>query len=199
MEHFAAWEPISPFNAKGGVVYSSSPSEIGPYCYLGSEHGALEIGSDALIRSHSVIEGDVKIGAGFQCGHHALIRAGARIGRNVKLGSYASLEGHVELEYDVQIGGRVQMGSWEPEGPPLRVGARTRIYLGARFLDRAQPPGGIYAPPLIGRDVVIGAGALILPGVIVYDEAMVAAGAIVDRDVSPGHLFKRDGSQVRRR
>ncbi len=41
-------------------------------------------------------------------------------------------------------------------------------------------------PIMIGRNVWIGAAALILPGVTVGDDAIVGAGAVVTRDVDPG-------------
>ncbi len=41
-------------------------------------------------------------------------------------------------------------------------------------------------PVRIGRNVWIGGGALILPGVTVGDDAIVGAGAVVTRDVAPG-------------
>lgn len=50
----------------------------------------------------------------------------------------------------------------------------------------AQPL--VNAPVAIGRDVWIGAGATILKGVTVGDQAVVAAGAVVTRDVPPGAI-----------
>jgi maltose O-acetyltransferase len=41
-------------------------------------------------------------------------------------------------------------------------------------------------PVVIGCDVWIGGGAILLPGVTVGDGAIVAAGAVVSRDVAPG-------------
>ncbi|MDO5604636.1 MAG: sugar O-acetyltransferase [Paracoccus sp. (in: a-proteobacteria)] len=38
----------------------------------------------------------------------------------------------------------------------------------------------------IGRNVWIGGGALILPGVTVGDDAIIGAGAVVTRDIAPG-------------
>jgi maltose O-acetyltransferase len=38
----------------------------------------------------------------------------------------------------------------------------------------------------IGANVLIGAAAIILPGVTVGDDAIVGAGAVVTRDVRPG-------------
>lgn len=41
----------------------------------------------------------------------------------------------------------------------------------------------VYAPVVIGDDVWIGAGAVLLPGVTVGDHAVIAAGAVVRHDV----------------
>jgi maltose O-acetyltransferase len=41
-------------------------------------------------------------------------------------------------------------------------------------------------PIAIGRNVWIGGGAIILPGVTVGDDAIVGAGAVVTRDVRQG-------------
>ncbi len=46
----------------------------------------------------------------------------------------------------------------------------------------------------IGNGACIGAGAIILPGVTIGDEAMVAAGVVVDRPIPAGHIMRRDGS-----
>jgi galactoside O-acetyltransferase len=44
------------------------------------------------------------------------------------------------------------------------------------------------APIVIGDDVWIGMGAIILPGVTVGKGAIVAAGAVVTADVAPGQV-----------
>jgi acetyltransferase-like isoleucine patch superfamily enzyme len=44
------------------------------------------------------------------------------------------------------------------------------------------------APIVVGRNVWIGAGATVLQGVTVGDDAVVAAGAVVTRDVPPATL-----------
>ncbi len=42
------------------------------------------------------------------------------------------------------------------------------------------------APIVIGRNVWLGAGSIVLPGVTIGENAVVAAGAVVNRDVEPG-------------
>lgn len=41
-------------------------------------------------------------------------------------------------------------------------------------------------PVRVGRNVWIGSGAIILPGVTIGDDAIVGAGSVVTRDVAPG-------------
>lgn len=59
---------------------------------------------------------------------------------------------------------------------------------GHEFRDVSRPireQAHVLAPIVIGDDVWIGAGALILPGVHVGAGAVIAAGAVVSRDVAP--------------
>ena len=43
----------------------------------------------------------------------------------------------------------------------------------------------IHKPVTIGKEVWVGAGAIILPGVSIGDNSIVAAGAVVTHDVEP--------------
>lgn len=77
---------------------------------------------------------------------------------------------------------------------PVRIGARTQIGPGVQLLaaDHPRDPAlrakGVEngRPIVIGEDVWIGGGALILPGITIGDGAIVGAGAVVTRDVAPG-------------
>ena len=51
-----------------------------------------------------------------------------------------------------------------------------------------------HAAIVIDRGASIGAGAVILPGIILGEDSMVAAGAVVNKNVPAKHLFKQDGS-----
>ena len=52
---------------------------------------------------------------------------------------------------------------------------------------RARNSGYEYGRPIvIGSDVWIGGGAILLPGVTVGDGAVIAAGSVVGRDIPPG-------------
>jgi acetyltransferase-like isoleucine patch superfamily enzyme len=90
-----------------------------------------------------------------------------RLGKNVFINHACSFLdlGGITLEDDVMIGPRVNLTS---ENHPLDPGERTTVLL---------------QPVVIKRNAWIGAGATILPGVTVGENAVVAAGAVVSRDV----------------
>ena len=77
---------------------------------------------------------------------------------------------------------------------PIRVGAGTQIgpYVQVLTADHPRDPetratGLEFGKPItIGRNVWIGGGAILLPGVTVGDDAVIGAGAVVTRDVAQG-------------
>ena len=76
----------------------------------------------------------------------------------------------------------------------VTIGERTQIGPGVQILtadhprDPAQREAGLeFARPIaIGRNVWIGGGALIMPGIAIGDDAVIGAGSVVTRDVAPG-------------
>src|SRR4051794_22167916 len=96
-----------------------------------------------------------------------------RIGRNVFVnhGCTAMDLGGIDIGDDVMIGPNVHLiTSGHPLDPATR---RSQITI---------------APIRIGRGVWIAAGAMVLQGVTVGDDAVVAAGAVVTREVPPRTL-----------
>jgi len=91
-----------------------------------------------------------------------------RLGKNVFINHACSFLdiGGITIEDDVQIGPRVNLTS---ENHPLDPGDRTTLI-----------PNAI----VIRRNAWIGAGATILPGVTIGENAIVAAGAVVSKDVA---------------
>jgi acetyltransferase-like isoleucine patch superfamily enzyme len=91
------------------------------------------------------------------------------LGKNVFINHACSFLdiGGITIEDDVQIGPRVNITS---ENHPIDPADRQTL---------------IPKPVVIKRNAWIGAGATILPGVTVGENAVVAAGAVVSRDVLP--------------
>lgn len=76
----------------------------------------------------------------------------------------------------------------------VTIGEGTQIAPGVQILTADHPrdpavrrTGVEYGKPVrIGRNVWIGAGAILLPGVTIGDDALIGAGSIVTRDVAAG-------------
>jgi maltose O-acetyltransferase len=81
---------------------------------------------------------------------------------------------------------------------PVTIGDLTQIGPGVQILtadhprDPEQRRAGLESgrPIVIGQNVWIGAGALILPGVTIGDDVIIGAGSIVTRDVKSGETVK---------
>ena len=71
-------------------------------------------------------------------------------------------------------------------GNSSMLGPNVQIYCAEHHKDAAQRKAGleIAKPVEIGKNVWIGGGAIILGGVTIGDDAIIAAGAVVTRDVS---------------
>jgi len=77
------------------------------------------------------------------------------------------------------------------------IGDRVAIATGAVIVGQSDPNFSILSslypddnrPIHIGNDVWIGANAVILPGVTIGEQAIIAAGAVVNKDVPPNTVF----------
>lgn len=142
------------------------------------------IGKNAVIRSGIIIYCDVTIGDHFQSGHNVMIREKTKIGNHVAIGTSAVIEGSTVIGDDVSLQSMVYIPTDTMIGNNVFIGPNTVL-----TNDRYPPTriGGLKGPKI--RDgAAIGANATLLPGVCIGEGALVAAGAIVTRDV-PAHML----------
>lgn len=73
-------------------------------------------------------------------------------------------------------------------GEGTQIGAAVQIYAADHPRDRETRLEGLECgkPVTVGKNVWIGGGAILLPGITVGDDAVVGAGAVVTRDVPAG-------------
>lgn len=147
---------------------------------------------------------------------HALadVNPRARIGDFVQVWQFASiLEG-------AEIGDWCVVGSCAWVGRGVKIGANTHINHGAfiphgtiieegvfigpnvTFTDDKYPVAGntqgYHAePPIIRRGASVGAGAVILPGVIIGERARIGAGAIVTKNVGASVMIRGEPARPR--
>lgn len=80
---------------------------------------------------------------------------------------------------------------------PVNIDARRRDTIAiAPSGDRAGRPPFPAEPVVIGRDVWIGTGAIILKGVTIGDGATIAPGTVLARDVPPGACATGNPAEV---
>jgi acetyltransferase-like isoleucine patch superfamily enzyme len=99
-----------------------------------------------------------------------------RLANRVWIGPYVVIYGH----------GGVEIGEWSMVAMHATILSSNHSVPG---LDRCMRwEKDVLLPTKIGRDVWIGANAVILGGVSIGDGAVIAAGSIVARDVAAGFI-----------
>ncbi|MBI1825493.1 MAG: N-acetyltransferase [Planctomycetes bacterium] len=119
------------------------------------------------------------IGRDCNVGDHAFIESGARVGDRVTIKNGVAIWNGVTLEDDVFVG-------------PLAVFTNDRHPRSPRSLharDRYAHVENWLSPTTVKQGASIGAGAVILCGITIGRFAMIAAGAVVTRDVSDHALM----------
>lgn len=144
---------------------------------------------------------DSHIGAVTRVYQFASVVRGAKLGIDCTVGPTATLDGS-------RFGDRCSIGPGVNIGPGLHFGDDCFIGPNVIVCNDAWPmtskegwdvreltEKGLKVV-LAGNSVSVGANATILPGVKIGDGSMIAAGAVVGKDIPPGHLFKRSGEIV---
>lgn len=83
-------------------------------------------------------------------------------------------------------------------GDGTQIGPAVQIYTADHPRDPAQRREGweFGKPVRIGRNVWIGGGAIVLPGVTIGDDALIGAGSVVTRDVPAGATVAGNPARV---
>lgn len=89
----------------------------------------------------------------------------------------------------------------------VRIGDGTQIGPGVQILtadhprDPAERAAGLEwgRPIVIGANVWIGGGAILLPGITIGDDALIGAGSVVTRDIPSGAVAAGNPARVRAR
>ena len=110
----------------------------------------------------------LRIGYNFYMGRLSQIECDAIIGDNVVLGTYVSLAGRYDHCY-------------EEVGVPIAHAARIR--------SNDYNWKGLGGKVVIGNDVWIGIGSIVLTGVTIGEGSIIAAGSVVTRDVEPYSIY----------
>lgn len=138
----------------------------------------LEVGSDCVIHAGVILYAGVKIGNQVLIGDLASIRHDNFIGDKTTIGRLTS------TDPKVTIGSRVKVEAENHLALNTTIEDDVFVSDGVMTADNnTMGRGGESLGPHIKRGARIGIGAILLPGVVIGEEAVVAAGAVVTRDV----------------
>jgi UDP-2-acetamido-3-amino-2,3-dideoxy-glucuronate N-acetyltransferase len=140
------------------------------------------------------VSSDAYIGAGTRIWRQAHVREHAQIGETCNIGKGVYIDAYVHIGSNVKIQNHVSLF----EGVTLEDG----VFVGPHvcftndLLPRAITPDGklkiaddwVITPTLVKYGASIGAGAIIVCGITIGEFALVGAGSVVTRDVSPHAL-----------
>jgi acetyltransferase-like isoleucine patch superfamily enzyme len=123
------------------------------------------------------VDKKAKIGKNVRIWHFAYVGPNTFIGDNVKIGSLAHVDYNVKIGADTKIEGCAYI-------PPLTIiGKGAFIGPGATFTNDPYP----MSPKMVGCTVedgaIVGARAVVRPGVRIGKNSVVAMGSVVTKDV----------------
>lgn len=139
--------------------------------------------SDYFVHESSYVDDNVKIGQGTKIWHFSHIQSGAVIGNNCSFGQNVNISNNVKIGNGVKVQNNVSIY----EGVELEdyVFCGPSMVFTNDLTPRAKYPKGSagYKKTLIKEGASIGANATIVCGHTIGKGAMIAAGAVVTKDV----------------
>lgn len=157
----------------------------------------VRIGSNATIRSGTVIYSNVNIGENFKTGHNVLIREKNVIGDNVSIGS------HSVVERDNRIGNNVRIHSncFIPEF--VIIEDNVWISPCVTILNVLHPPCPKFEECAkyvhVKRNAKIGGGVVIGPRITIGENSFIGMGSVVTKDIPPNVVAYGNPAKVVKR
>jgi len=148
-----------------------------------------------FVHNNAIVENGAKIGARTRVWAFVHILPGAIIGEDCNICD------HVFIENDVVIGDRVTIkcGGYVWDG----VTIEDDVFIGPNvtFTNDPFPRSKHYpekfTPTRVRKGASIGANATILPGIVIGQNAMIGAGSVVTKDVSPNAIVVGNPAKIK--
>ncbi len=158
---------------------------IGSHCDIGhptpspGKDNLLKIGSDSLIRSHSVFYEASTFGDRLTTGHRVTVRENTFAGENLQIGTLSDIQGHCTIGDFVRFHSNVHIGQQS------RIGDFVWIFPYVVLTNDPHPPSDVMAGVSVGDYAAIATMSVVLPGVTIGEDALVGAHSSVTKDVDP--------------
>ena len=125
------------------------------------------------------------------------------IGNNSRIDDYVILKGNIKIGKNVHISSfnyfaavksKIEIGDYTGISANVSIFAVTDDYLG-NFLTNPTVNEKfrktLKAPVIVGQNVSIGAGSILLPKIKIGHSASIAAMSLVNKNVKSGHIFQQ--------
>lgn len=136
-----------------------------------------------FVHESSYVDGNVKIGAGTKIWHFCHIQSGAQIGENCSFGQNVNVSNNVKIGNGVKVQNNVSIYEGVELGDYVFCGPS--MVFTNDLTPRAKYPKGSagYKKTVLKEGATVGANATIVCGHTIGKWAMIAAGAVVTKDV----------------
>ncbi len=148
--------------------------------------GFKSLGKNVLISDKTSIYGaeNIEIGSNVRIDDFCVISAGGKITikNNVHIAIYCSIIGK----------GEVTLNEFSGLSSRVSIYSSTDDYSGNFLTNPTVDPNFtnvINGPVVLGRHVIIGAGSIILPNVIINDYSAIASLSLVNKDIDPCFIY----------
>lgn len=135
-------------------------------------YNGCDIGKNCLIADHASIRENCTIGDNTIIGRHVCVELNTHIGSHVLIETQTHITGNMIIEDYVFVGPNVTTMNDRIMGHP--IGFRSKLKGKIKLVG-----------PTIKKGARIGSASCILPGITIGEEVVVAAGAVVTKDVPP--------------
>ena len=179
-----------------GIVLAD-PHSIDPLAIVGATPGraiadlTLQVGSHAVIRAFSVIYAGSRIGHHLETGHGAVIREQNTIGDHLRVWNNSTIDYGCVVGSNVLIHCDVYVAQFTIIEDDVFLAPGVMIANDRHPICRDCMKG-----PTIKRGARIGINATLLPEIVVGEQALVGAGAVVTHDVPPGAVVVGNPARV---
>lgn len=167
------------FRKKQGILFAGKHVKIRHASHI-CTHGALTIGDGCQINALS--KGGIEFGSNVSLGSGTIIECTGvirELGESLKIGSHVGFAQNCFIE----VRGNITIGDDCIFAAGVSMAAENHIYQDPEKPIRLQ--GAVRKGIVIGCDCWIGTKAVILDGVTIGEGCIVAAGAVVTRDIPP--------------
>jgi UDP-2-acetamido-3-amino-2,3-dideoxy-glucuronate N-acetyltransferase len=165
------------------------------------ELGALELGPGVSVGSGAVVFAGTSIASGTIVGDQAFVRERSSIAEDSVIGRGSVLDNEVRVGARVRVQTNVYLAAFTTVEDDVFIGPGVTS-TNDDTMGR-HPPGAPLDGAVLRRACRVGGGAVLTPGVEIGEEAFVAAGALVTRDVparavvmgAPARVVREVGEQ----